>query len=565
MTDNFSPARAGHARSPLYKSLLAASLMGLVAACGGGGGGDDSSNSPTPAPAPAPSPAPAPAPAPAALTLSGAVVVNQAVRGAKVCVDLNANQACDASEPTSAATGADGAYTLTYQPADAAAASAFQAASVLAVLGASAVDAADPNSTVTTREYALAAPAGKAAQISPLTTLVQNTVAKGLSLADAEAAVAQQLAVPVAKLYDYQGDPLSSEAVLPDTARTAAQITASVFEWGGVANTVAVSAPATPTTTLGSLNYTDAQNYTYAVRETDGVVDANGNVQQFERRAGMTAGTALTAAQLYPTPASVQLTDNGWNRCDGTPPRLNTRGSPSRTRFCDGATRFYSATLVEQDVSGRAMADVVAQMQVGDSRLNAEGVTRTPVVTMASTTALGTATFPAGSVLRTNVSAQLNWPIRINNTSTDLLGSGTLANLVATRTVAAANPATAAGTLPLGLVDSTHSLRAAFIDGGTAQLYRCDATAPNYTDSSNCTPFAQSAFTIQVIGGVNVLKFTAFPNTTLDNTRGYAEYNGAVYQYRQQRPATDVNQVLSYTQRLNGTAWTALKTQLGLQ
>ncbi|KQR63273.1 hypothetical protein ASF94_01785 [Acidovorax sp. Leaf160] len=478
---------------------------------------------------------------------------------------MNANQACDASEPLSAATGADGAYTLTYQPTDVAAASAFQAAAVLAVVGASAVDAADPNSTATTREYVLAAPAGKAAQISPLTTLVQNAVAKGLSLADAEAAVAQQLAVPVAKLYDYQGDPLSSAAVLPDTARTAAQVTATVFEWGGVATTVAVAAPAMPAATLASLNYTDAQNYTYAVRETDGVVDANGNVQQFERRAGLAAGTALTGAQLYPTPASVQLTDNGWNRCDGTPPRLNTRGSPSRTRFCDGATRFYSATLVEQDVSGRAMADVVAQMQVGDSRLNAEGVTRTPVVTMASTTALGTATFPAGSTLRTNVSAQLNWPIRINNTATDSLGNGTLANLVATRTVAAANPATAAGTLPLGLVDSTHSLRAAFIDGGTAQLYRCDATAPNYTDSSNCTPLAQSAFTIQVIGGVNVLKFTAFPTTTLDSTRGYAEYNGAVYQTRQQRPATDVNQVLSYAQRLNGTAWGALKAQLGLQ
>ena len=114
---------------------------------------------------------------------------------------------------------------------------------MLAVVGTSAVDAADPNSTVATRGYVMAAPAGKSAQVSPLTTLVQNAAAKGLPLADAEAAVAQQLAVPVAKLYDYQDDPLPSAAVLPDTARTASQITASVFEWGGVATTGAVSAP----------------------------------------------------------------------------------------------------------------------------------------------------------------------------------------------------------------------------------------------------------------------------------------------------------------------------------
>lgn len=142
---------------------------------------------------------------------------------ALVCADLNANQACDAGEPVSPATGADGSYSLTYQPADENSASAFRSAALVATIGADAVDAADPGSTATQRAFVLMAPAGKASRISPLTTLVQKAVAQGQSLADAEAAVAQQLDISVARIYDYQGDTPSSAAVLPDTARTVAK------------------------------------------------------------------------------------------------------------------------------------------------------------------------------------------------------------------------------------------------------------------------------------------------------------------------------------------------------
>ncbi|WP_343593242.1 hypothetical protein [Paracidovorax wautersii] len=534
------------------KSLMSASMLALLAACGGGGGGDPSPSSP------------------AAIALSGTVVADQALSNVLVCADLNGNQACDANEPkAAAATGADGRYALTYQPADDAAASAFRAAPLLAQVGNDAVDAAEPQATATTRAFVLSTPAGKSGgQISPLTTLVQKAVAGGLPLADAEAAVAQQLAVPVAKLYDYQGDARSADAVLPDTARTAAKLTAFALEMGGVLNTVAVNATAAASSSQGSLTYTDAQNWRLAVRDSDGTVDANGNNAQFERRSGMAAGATLSAAQLYPTPASVTLTDTGWDRCDGTPPRLNTRGSPSRTRYCDGATRFYSVTVAEQDVSGKSMADVAAQMQAGNSQLSGNGFQQTATLTMASVAPLGNATFPAGSLLRTNVSAQLNQAITINNTATDLLAGGafsTLEALIAGRPASAVNLATAGGTLPLGIQDDTHSLRAAFVDGSTLQIYRCNATAPNYSDSNNCTALSQNAYSIDLSGGgVRLLRIANFPLTSLNQLRGYTEYNGGVYQYRQPRPATKEEQVLSYTVRLNNAGWAAFRTRLGL-
>ena len=44
-------------------------------------------------------------------------MVNQAIRNAVVCLDLNANSVCDADEPTSVKTGPDGAYSVTFDSA----------------------------------------------------------------------------------------------------------------------------------------------------------------------------------------------------------------------------------------------------------------------------------------------------------------------------------------------------------------------------------------------------------------------------------------------------------------
>ena len=121
------------------------------------------------------------------MTLTGSVVVDQAVQNAVVCMDLNANSVCDTGEPVSAKTGTTGAYSLTY---DAAAITPAQvaAASLIApmVPGAPAdasttIDAAEPGVALTAKAYVLKQVPGKSGQINPLTTLVAAGIQAGLA------------------------------------------------------------------------------------------------------------------------------------------------------------------------------------------------------------------------------------------------------------------------------------------------------------------------------------------------------------------------------------------------
>ena len=139
---------------PLAFAMASAFLVTL-ASCGGSDGDDD----PVVVP-----------PTPSPITLSGTVVVDQAIQNAVVCLDLNANSACDATEPTSAKTSASGAYSLTYDPGTVTAAQV-AAASLIApmVPGAAAdvgttVDAANPGKPNTTTTYVLRQVPGKAQQ-----------------------------------------------------------------------------------------------------------------------------------------------------------------------------------------------------------------------------------------------------------------------------------------------------------------------------------------------------------------------------------------------------------------
>ena len=154
---------------PAVRPLLLCGLVASLYACGGGSSGTDSGGGNGGGTVTQP-----------AITLSGTVAIDQAVRNAAVCVDLNANAACDTGEPSAAATGSDGKFSLTYQPGDAAATAAFNQAPVLARITPESVDAADPTSTATAKAFVLSAPAGKSAQINPLTSLVQKAIAAGV-------------------------------------------------------------------------------------------------------------------------------------------------------------------------------------------------------------------------------------------------------------------------------------------------------------------------------------------------------------------------------------------------
>ena len=80
-----------HPRSARF--ALSAIVIASLAACGGGND-DDGGNTP-----------------PASESRSGVVVADQPVSGVTVCLDLNANGACDTGEPA-AQTDAQGAYSV---------------------------------------------------------------------------------------------------------------------------------------------------------------------------------------------------------------------------------------------------------------------------------------------------------------------------------------------------------------------------------------------------------------------------------------------------------------------
>ncbi|APW38410.1 hypothetical protein RD110_15405 [Rhodoferax koreense] len=159
--------------------LTAASLL---AACGGGSGGG----------AEVAAPAPAPAPETSMLSLT---VIDGPLSGAKVCLDLNGNGACDADEPfgTSTAGGAVSFPVL---------ASALGKYPVVAEVPVGAIDEDDPNTPVATA-YRLTAPVSNPV-ISPLTTLVQQMVSTlGLSPAAAADTLQAQAGLSSSPLANY--------------------------------------------------------------------------------------------------------------------------------------------------------------------------------------------------------------------------------------------------------------------------------------------------------------------------------------------------------------------------
>lgn len=542
-----SPSTHAHC-IPLTTLVLA--LSSVLVACGGGG---DSSTSPA---APTPS-------ASTPVTLSGKVFINQAIQNAQVCMDLNANKVCDADEPTSAMTGASGAYSLTYDPANVSADQVAASAIIAQITPSSAttagsVDAANPTDTASKAAYTLSAPAGKATQINPLTTLVQTGIKAGLTLAMAEASVEMQLAISAADIYDYQGNaPVTTEVV--DNARTMALMTASALE-NGVPLTVidpATTASATPSIELSSLDYTSASDFVIGTSTSTNIASTSGpskgQVAWTDTLVGKSAGTPKTHDDLY---RRVYLTPSGWGRCDELSATTSSLGMPNRATYCSGGETSVSYT-VGSDISGASMATIVTAMQAAnENNSNISAITINPSL-------LGTATFPAGSRLDKRTRLALSQNIFINNTNRDNGQAGgvtTLEAFVAALPSSRVNLGNARGTYGLGLIDNTHALRVAFINTTTAvQFYSCSYAA--VTDTvSNCTLSTTGTFAISTVNGVRVMTYSGQPATFMNHARGHAEYLGKVAVIRQNKPQVEPS--TSYRQSLNGTAFEAVKAML---
>lgn len=185
-------------------------------------------------------------------SLSG-IVADGYISGATACLDTNNNGVCDAGEPTGPVTDSSGKYTITGF-----ATGQDKQYPVVIQVPATAVDS-DTNTAVGTA-FTLTAPAG-ASFVSPLTTLVQQKVEAGNTVAAADASVLQLLGVAsgaasgVSALENYmalQTSPTAPQTDLHARAHAAARVAAAVFKQGKT--TLGSTTAATDLATQGVLD-----------------------------------------------------------------------------------------------------------------------------------------------------------------------------------------------------------------------------------------------------------------------------------------------------------------------
>lgn len=544
---------------PLSFALSGSALL-VLSACGGGTTSTEAPATPT--------------------TFTGTVTVDQAIKNAVVCMDLNANNACDADEPVSARTGADGAYILTYDPAKVTAAQAAGASLIAPMVpgtitdAATTLDAADPATSSTDKAYVLKQVPGKGGQINPLTSLVAVGMAQGMAENVARANVATQMGIAESKIDNYQDDPSFNADQVQDNARMMAKITAAALEAGAsleVGDQAAAVSPAAGS--LATLHYTDAANFYVRTLDMLGKSAGTGPVQIVDMRSGQTNSTATAERTLY---TQGYLSSAGWVYCNAAAAVVGTLGNPSRSTYCN--TQQSAGFTVSSDVAGQTMASMVTSMQADPST----NVINNTLPTASLLAALGSASFPANAFIDQRTKLNLAQAIYINSIGDDALAATTtsLEQLIASYPSAAVKLVKGRGTLGLGRADSqTSALRVSFSGAtspiaGVAQFYRCDYDA-SQDSIANCVATQTGTYAISTVNGVRVLRYSGNAPTIMDHTRLHAEIaqgvsgltdgplsGSRVFVARENKATVAFNQSMS--KRLNSTAWAVLKSKLGI-
>jgi hypothetical protein len=552
----------GYRQYATRRTALAIAVAASLAACGGGGDTSSSTESPNNPPGAIVDPPG---------TITGTVAVDGLVQNAAVCLDLNANSTCDSSEPTSAATGADGAYRLTFDPAVVTSDQIAGASVISPQLPGITIDTADGQATADSA-YVLRQVPGKRGQINPLTTLVAAGMAGGMSEAEARANVAVQLAIPEGKIDDYQDDPAFDRQQLVDNARLMAQVVASTLEAGtplqvGDQNGAVSAAQAD----LRSLRFTDVDNFSHLTFEVLAKPAGTPGASIVDLRSGRSAGAAIGSSFLY---NQAYLTPSGWRRCDEGALLVVTRGTPSRSVFCDA--RVQVGARGSQSVGGQTMSQVVTNLQTDPENTINNGVPTAGLIA-----ALGSAVFPDGSTLRPGANLTLNRPIFINSLNTDGLSQALATNL---EQLVAARPAGGValpgfgGSLSLGLGSGNFkNLRVAFTGtttatAGTVQFYECDLDVTQ-TMPSNCAATDTGTYDISTVNGVRVMRFAGNAPTVMNHARVYTEVkpstqvNGVIggdWVFIAREPKPDLESNINRDKTLNAVGWLAMKAQLGI-
>ena len=178
--------------NPQHLGAWFATVAVLALALPGCGGSNDSDAEP-----------PIDAPPPATVAISGAVA-DGPLQGATACYDLNDNGACDTGEPTSAATPANGSFTINVPTPDAG------QHAVIVNVPATAIDLdtnAAVGSALTFKAPATGNTGVQSIFVSPLTTMVLGQMqATGATAADAAAYIQAQAGLNFSPLADFAGN-----------------------------------------------------------------------------------------------------------------------------------------------------------------------------------------------------------------------------------------------------------------------------------------------------------------------------------------------------------------------
>jgi trimeric autotransporter adhesin len=275
-------------------------------------------------------------------------VVDGALQNALVCVDKNLNGVCDAGE-TQGRTDAAGNVTLAVPNAD------VGLYPIIAMVGTDAVDA--DNGPVLTA-YTLTAPAGKPAVVSPLTTLVHQTMqSTGSTAVVADLLLQAQTGVTVSLFTDFT-TPAAKAAAVASTSPNAATVARMVVVAAQAQNTAAAAAVGTAPVggtvliTQADLNKAITQKILEMLPSILAIVTnpANSTPAAIEAalKAALTPAGSLATSVL--TPAAVQIAV-GMNKAPDVAvaapaPGFNV-GSMTYTSAGNWATRVFSGSTAQ--------------------------------------------------------------------------------------------------------------------------------------------------------------------------------------------------------------------------
>ncbi len=396
-------------------------------------------------------------------------------------------------------------------------------------------------------------------------------LANALAAAPAEASMAERAAAAV----------LAVAEALNLSSSTVAAVAEQVAKPAGVADA------AGPFISVRRFAYSDANNYSYQLFSGDSTqTNASGAWLANEARANLGNGEAIAFSrnQLY-------WTGSAWNNCDDGHAMVATTAAtattPQKSLYC-GAARSESR-LVWEDIAGQTLRAVLTRMRAFPLRDNPGSTTDAdglPVKWGPDPALLpADAVFPAGS--RYNMRAIRN---EIGNTdrietavkptvrradgsfrqavTLEQLGlmAGDLAPANAGVVVSNLNTLFVADVPLASQADATlEPLQrwrlAVDVAGLKGRFYRCEVLKSNNA-SRNCETVGDATLATPTQGGIRLLRVASgYPvalKARLQQQRFWAEYAGTVF-----RGTTDLERTYHH-QRLNGVAWTSLRTALGI-